>query len=621
MFHTFKEYFPNGYLGVDIFFVISGFVIFPQIQQILKSKNIYSIELRAFYQRRFYRLAPALIVLIIFSGILSALLDESSNLKRFSIIAISSFIGLSNFILYYFNTDYFSQTLYPLTHTWSLSVEIQIYFILPLILTLIFWKINLKRFWFVIWIFSILSLSQNWFKFLQDFFQINYIDEFSFYSTFDRIWQFSLGGIIQAINLTMFRRKIFQKLILGLLILILFTSYGISKEIDNIIICILAAFIIKIRILNIFPKNIFKILGDIGDRSYSIYLYHLPILYFLRESIIMSQDYTIVQDNYVVKSLFVNCLTIFLSFIFGSISYNLIEKRFSVKNKTFYFGNLKKILWLYCFSFFILINLFFMGRNDLIRDPKFPIPSHVAPWNFDPNCNSLNYQNRKNYFCTYPAKDNQGKKMLLIGDSHAASMSKSIKELGNARGFNVYVQTRSRCRFYLEFSNKEIDLPNVDEKCMDHNKQIYDLARELKFDVIFYSQEVAIDDTNLDSLVELENTNQLIFKSLNQLSSKTKRLFFIGQTPVYLSNSSLVSKLFEKPGSFSKLPNIDNTYWINKLASGRIDYINVMPLFCRKQSDCINRINGEWLFHDKDHLSLEGSEYIMPYIENALNKF
>src|SRR6478735_7499820 len=122
---------PGGYLGVDIFFVISGFVITASLVH-QQSKNCFEF-LVAFYVRRVKRLLPALVVFVIVIGVSICLFDPAPELSLKT--GASSLLGLSNLYLLRQSTDYFapSTALNPFTHTWSLGVEEQFYFLFPVV--------------------------------------------------------------------------------------------------------------------------------------------------------------------------------------------------------------------------------------------------------------------------------------------------------------------------------------------------------------------------------------------------------------------------------------------------------------------------------------------------------
>ena len=129
--HFNKDILPGGYLGVDIFFVISGFVITSSLYQ-RPSKNFKDF-ISGFYERRIKRLVPALTVFVLIMSIAISVFDRSpTSLKT----GITSLFGLSNIFLFQRSTDYFAQSteLNVFTHTWSLGVEEQFYILFPFLI-------------------------------------------------------------------------------------------------------------------------------------------------------------------------------------------------------------------------------------------------------------------------------------------------------------------------------------------------------------------------------------------------------------------------------------------------------------------------------------------------------
>ena len=138
LFHLDYNLAPNGYLGVDLFFVISGFVI---TKTLIKNKETYGgIEITSFFLRRFKRIYPALIFMVFTSSILVTFFGiiNLNNYHLYLKTGLFSIFGISNIFLIYKSDDYFlNQENNPFTHTWSLGVEEQFYLIYPFLLFLI----------------------------------------------------------------------------------------------------------------------------------------------------------------------------------------------------------------------------------------------------------------------------------------------------------------------------------------------------------------------------------------------------------------------------------------------------------------------------------------------------
>jgi peptidoglycan/LPS O-acetylase OafA/YrhL len=140
LFHFDFDMFPGGFVGVDLFFVISGFLITRIIASELISTG--SFEFKNFYLRRVRRIIPALYFTIFLSFIFSVLMFSPQHFERFGSSLIYAVFGLSN-IFFWQESSYFDTTsiFKPLLHNWSLSVEEQFYIFWPIIIVCLLNKI------------------------------------------------------------------------------------------------------------------------------------------------------------------------------------------------------------------------------------------------------------------------------------------------------------------------------------------------------------------------------------------------------------------------------------------------------------------------------------------------
>ena len=299
--------FKGGFVGVDIFFTISGFLI---TSLILLEKQNNEFSYSNFLNRRIRRIFPILVVVLFISLIIAISFSLPTDLLNINYSAFFSLIFTSNFYFSIVGNVYGGESsiFTPLLHTWSLSIEEQFYVFFPLFF--IFIKKD-KIFYILIFlIFLSLVISLNLEK--------NY-QHHNFYFTPSRIWEILLGccvAIIKFKNDNSSRLLILNNLLCLLgIILILFSILTFSIEsfstLKNLIptlgTCLLLYFGYKNNIIiNLLSKDFFV---KIGLMSYSLYLWHYPIISFFTK-------YNLFNDNFTFKIIFFLIVLFLTSFFF-----------------------------------------------------------------------------------------------------------------------------------------------------------------------------------------------------------------------------------------------------------------------------------------------------------------
>lgn len=368
-------YLPNGFLGVDIFFVISGYLITGIIWQDILDKK-FSIS--NFYERRIRRIIPLMLVISFFAfilGLFYLLPDDFENLCQ-SIIAT---IFFSNNLLLYLTSGYWNivNEFKALMHTWSLGVEEQFYFIYPLLLVL-FSKISRKKLFAALIIILFASFSSNFF----------YPDKnFHFFSVSSRFWQLSLGGLASIFTSTHLYQRMTSQINMvntvgnfSFIIVLLILSSILPSALSGIwlnltvtlSVVVLILFASKSFLLNFLYRKEIVFLGKL---SFSIYLWHqLVFVYFRIHSL---HDLSIYQYGFAIL------ITVLLS----AITYYLVESPF--RNKAF-ISKTKLYILLIGFSSFLLGSSYWVyKKSGVIRDyPELGVKScenHVAGENAEYN--------------------------------------------------------------------------------------------------------------------------------------------------------------------------------------------------------------------------------------------
>lgn len=620
LFHSNEKFFSNGFLGVDVFFVVSGFVVTPLLARIVMHSENHNQKigrLKHFYKLRFFRLAPALIFTLTFSVFLIFLLGSPDYHSRFANQGIFTLFLLGNIGAYGFSGDYFSPNPNPLVHFWSLSVEEQIYLFFPLILLILFakFKYSIKRLSFIFLIIT--SISMISFlnpEILEPFYSeigIRSPTQFSFYSPIDRLWQFTLGGIGYFISQgDLLRKKVNIMLInwglitLTLLSLLSVINYDLKK--DSIFISFFIFLTLMCKSFDCLPNALKIIFKWLGDRSYSIYLIHLPILWVAKYSLATQ----IGSSNNRFIQIFV---ALILTLILGAISFEKIENKYRIKptdvSQKTKIGTSKLIACL-------LVPLTLLATIKIAEVNKYwgldrNIVQPVFPGNLDAYCVQ---ETERSLPCIYQ-RDGNKKTVLLVGDSHASHFSEALKTSASKSGWNLVIWTKNGCQ--VKFSNNVRDSSLAN--CVNSFLALEKWVLSNKPSVVVVSQYIRFDS----------NFSQLQ-SALLRLKSSVPDVLLIGNNPIFPGDDRFLEARPlimppAKPKKFflnSEMDNKDEAN-SNKLLfwarSNQIDTLEIKTLFC-DSTGCSRYSNGNWLYRDPSHLSISGANLIIPKISEYFAK-
>lgn len=352
-FHANFKFFKGGFIGVDIFFVISGYLITTIIIKDL-IHNKFSIKF--FYERRARRILPALFFVMLTTIPAAWIFLSRSELSDYLKSVIATTFFSSNFFFYktipYFS---FESEFKPLIHTWSLSIEEQFYIFFPFFLIFI-WKIKkecLLYFFIIIFTISLLILKYT----------STYIPKLNFYFTLSRVWELVIGAIVAyyTINKKFFFSKFLNNIfsLIGFLMIIisihLFRNQFSYPSLYTLIPVVGTALIIFFGNYNTFVGKFLslKILVGIGLISYSLYLWHQPVFAFTK--------------NYFENINFeFKLFLIFICFLLAFLSWRFIEKPF----RDALIISKKKLLFLIIFFIFFFSIFSFLTFNYFDSNSK-----------------------------------------------------------------------------------------------------------------------------------------------------------------------------------------------------------------------------------------------------------
>lgn len=267
----------GGYLGVDVFFVISGFLITSRLIRDLQTGNL---SLRAFYDNRARRILPSLLLVVILTTVAGCFLLLPYSLKNVGQSVVATLLSANNFLLYitsgYWNT---AADFKPLYHTWSLAVEEQFYFLSPLAIVVIY-KLTRGRRAFVTFALAISAVASFICATLAP------DREFVFLMLLTRAWELLAGAMLVMLDPPKHARRWFPWLGLGLLLLSYWQPFPLTHYQSAAAAVAVIATCIIIRYTDsrslLVTVMSFKPLAVIGLTSYSIYLWHQPLLAYFR---------------------------------------------------------------------------------------------------------------------------------------------------------------------------------------------------------------------------------------------------------------------------------------------------------------------------------------------------
>jgi len=618
LYHADIRLFKGGWLGVDIFFVISGYLI---SNIIISELNEGTFTFKNFYLRRIRRILPALFSTLLLTIPFSYFLLGPKAMQEYINSLIPSVFFYANY--YFMNLEFYiaeSTKVMPLLHTWSLAIEEQYYILFPFLAYLIY-KYFKNYFIFVIGFIAIGSIYINTVSQSVDkFYRLEY-----------RIWELLLGVLVMVLSNNL-KIKHLEKIGLPLMLFPIFyyDKYSIN-EIEPKLLALLGVSLIIFSNSNgsyLTKLLSFKFLSIIGLSSYSIYLLHQPIFAFTR----LVYAGRVILFGYTEKF-----LIIILTVILGYFSYIVVEKK-NQKNLNFKF----LLFTISLIIVFSLGSLFDEGYSSRYTDTNSQLQKYYSDEQrggiYESQCSKkfLNFE----YFCNI-SYDPRNKNLIIIGDSHLQTISSELVNNNKLNKYNIFTSTEQGCPFILSLENNKSRA-----RCGNNTK-----TKELE-SIIFSNDTTIIFggrfpwyfngdsfETNLGTIVDdIEPGGNDLLAGLEEniifLLNNSKKLILIYPIPElgYYPLEPYLYKFYDLNDEIT----YDIGYWkeyskeVNNTLNGLTDKellkINSEEIFCNSffLNSCTSSFNGTFYYYDDDHLTRDGArlvvDEILKYLDSTKNE-
>lgn len=612
LFHAGFSWFSGGYVGVDVFFVISGYLITSILLSDLDNGNFSIVK---FYERRARRILPALFFVMLCCIPFAWMWLAPQEFKNFSqaLVAISFF---SSNILFWRKSGYFAPASEenPLLHTWSLAVEEQFYIIFPVMLLLL-WKFGKRPIFYAIVFLSLTSLvlaEYGW----------RHHPSANFYLLPTRAWELGVGAICAFL---LYRRpaqkntfaSLFGLGLIGYSVVFFdettpFPSlYALVPVMGTALVIIYAD---KTPAARMMSNRLFV---GIGLISFSAYLWHQPLLAFAR-----------VRSPVEPNPLLMIGLS-FLSLILAALTWRYVEQPFRTRSHPLT-KTRKKI-----FSYSALGTVLFVGAGlygqlqDGFSSRSTPSGKTFADLNIEERTrvnHGLNVQCDGEFTTSEHCRTGENPTVLVWGDSFAMHLMQAVRASESLGDRNIIQFTKSLCAPVFGLAIVERKPESWAKGCIEFNNQVRDwLSNNVTVEYVLLSSRM--DIIHSDTLNEDGETNQpstkLVLAAANEvadfLEGLGKKAVFISPPPMTgedLSKCSSYNLVFGTNEDFSCSFHLDTTSKeYSKIVAFleapdyRFPVVDLRKYICR-EAVCETFISGVNIYRDAGHLSLIGSRYI-----------
>lgn len=645
IFHLSPKLLTGGYIGVDIFFVISGYLITGII-----ARENNSFNFKNFYVKRFWRLFPALVTVIFITQIVAMLVFSPALLERMGYESIAAMVSVAN-LFYWQEQGYFNSEsiVKPFLHYWSLSVEEQFYLFWPVIIVMMAGLSVSKK---LLGLMLIATLG-----FLGALVYRSVDNSAVFFLTPFRIFEFAIGAlVVWAPNFVSSRWQ--KSLLINLsacvsVLVLIGAAYIFDKKTPHpsfsiLVPCFAVAWLLYITKWNITVRCLsFRFLTHIGNMSYSIYLVHWPIIVFT--SFILFEP----------LSPWSILLAIISTYFLAWLLHQYIEKplRYQHGHRMSFVSMVILAVLVTSLGIYFSISEGAQWRisSKYLYDEQYVATGKRLDYG---DCDKAK---KWEAICEIGAPQEQSKvKILLIGDSHAGHLRYGLDRYGKENAVFIRVWKHTGCKpvfgTYTQLGRDGATRERKSQSCLatikawekEIDEENYDaVILSAKWSATHYRKKHGKDrkpPTPLVSLVEADyniTPKDLFAQKLSSTVSKIlqngKKVIVFSQVPRLYKNYTgcnetpllqMFPSLLEercklgisKKSMLSRVEHANST--ISSFENDRVLSILPSNYFCgAKGKSCMLTKNGKLLYKDDNHISPYGSVSLINSVESQLSNF
>jgi len=584
---------PGGYIGVDIFYVISGYIITGLLLRELERSGY--IALKAFFLRRVKRLLPASFFVLFITGLVAWLLLPPTMRAGLGRDVAAAGLYISNYFFALWQMDYQNLNATPpvVIHYWSLAVEEQFYLFWPFIIFWLYRRGGRAR--VLVGIATITLLS-----FLLSLYMTENHPIWAFYSLPTRAWELGVGALILFIPSRIRFSSNYLWIALALLIYASLRFTDSTPFPGTAALFPVVATALALAAVKSWPP-VLKSFGDrrtvqwLGEISYPLYLWHWPFL--IIPVLYLGRDLTIIERfTAVIATLIAAWFT--HRFIEDPIRYAKFSPRLIIRS-----GITATVATL------LLGSAIYLTQNDKIKLPDGSMYSlsemRSRPIIYDDGCHA-NYGEPRSGSCIYGDVGSK-RRLVLFGDSHAAQWFPALNKVAKEYGLELISVTKSACPAPAVLKVETGVYKNED--CFAWRDNSVERIRQLRPDAIIMSGFQQFQLPGRISRQDWWEDGQLM--TANMFKGVNSKLIYISDTPHIKVDipDCIAAGEFEKcnesrPSPVFKVPVLE--------------VINPTPWLCENRCDAV--IDGLVAYRDNSHISVAMSKALAPEIGSALRR-